>query len=160
MKKIGHALKGPIKGFGVLTEYASQWVNKHVSTERIRDVDPSLSSSKVQFETWARNLHFSAERALVHNGKNIIYREMITDRLANAAIELYAMIATISRVDTMISEKGKDACKYEISICNIFCDQAWRRVRRNLLMVDNNNDRAMKELAEYIVQEQKYPFEI
>jgi acyl-CoA dehydrogenase family protein 9 len=159
LKKIGHALKGPIKGFGVLTEYATQWVNRRVSTERIRDVDASLSGPKVQFETWARNLHFSAERALVHNGKDIIYREMITERLANAAIDLYAMIATISRVDTMISEKSADACKHEISMCNVFCDQAWRRVRRNLLMVDNNNDRAMKALADYIVQEQKYPFE-
>jgi acyl-CoA dehydrogenase family member 9 len=159
LKKIGHALKGPIKGFGVLTEYASQWVMGRVSTERIRDVDVSLSSPKVQFETWARNLHFAAERTLVHNGKDIIYREIISERLANAAIDLYAMIATISRVDTMISEKGKDACEKEISICNVFCDQAWRRVRRNLLMVDNNNDKAMKEIAEFIVQEQKYPFE-
>ena len=159
LKKIGHALKGPIKGFGVLTEYASQWVLGRVSTERIRDVDSSLSGPKVQFETWARNLHFAAERALVHNGKEIIYREMISERLANAAIELYAMIATISRVDTMISEKGADKCKYEISICNVFCDQAWRRVRRNLLMVDNNNDRTMKEIADFIVNEQKYPFE-
>lgn len=159
LKKIGNALKGPIKGFGVLTGYAGQWVNRRVSTERIHSVDPSLSGPKVQFETWAKNLHFAAERALVHNGKNIIYREMITERLANAAIDLYAMIAAISRVDTKISEKGVAACRQEISLCNVFCEQAWRRVRRNLLMVDNNNDRAMKELAEYIVQEQKYPFE-
>jgi acyl-CoA dehydrogenase family protein 9 len=158
LKKIGNALKGPIKGFGVLTEYASQWVLGKVSTERIRDVHPSLTTPKVQFETWAKNMHFSAERALVHNGKNIIYREMILERLANAAIDLYAMIATISRVDTQIKEKSAENCAMEIRICNTFCDQAWRRVRRNLLMVDSNNDRAVKEIADYIVKEQKYPY--
>ena len=47
LKKIGNALKGPIKGFGVLTEYASQWVLGKVSTERIRDVHPSLTTPKV-----------------------------------------------------------------------------------------------------------------
>jgi hypothetical protein len=141
-----------------LTEYATQWVIGRVSTERIRDVHSSLTTPKVQFETWAKNLHFSAERALVHNGKNIIYREMILERLANAAIDLYGMIATISRVDTLIQDKGPEKCEHEIQICNAYCDQAWRRVRRNLLMVDTNNDRAMKKIADYIVQEQKYPF--
>ena len=83
---------------------------------------------------------------------------MILERLANAAIDLYAMIATISRVDTQIKEKSAENCAMEIRICNTFCDQAWRRVRRNLLMVDSNNDRAVKEIADYIVKEQKYPY--
>lgn len=159
LRKIGAALKGPIKGFGVLTDYAAQWVKDRVSTERIKDVHPALASSKVQFETWAKNMHFSAERALVHNGKKIIYREMIQKRLADSATDLYAMISTISRVDAMITEKGQDNCTVEIKLCNIFCDQAWRRVRRNLLMVDSNNDKDMSMISDYIVDEQKYPFE-
>ncbi len=159
LRKIGTALKGPIKGFGVLTDYATQWLKGRVSTERIRDVHPELAAAKVQFETWAKNMHFSAERALIHVGKNIIYREMIQERLANAAIDLYAMIATISRVDTMITEKGAENCSVEIKLCNTFADQAWRRVRRNLLMVDSNNDREMREIADFIVDQEKYPFE-
>ena len=159
LRRIGSALKGPIKGFGVLTDYAAQWVKDRVSKERIKDVHGSLSSSKVQFETWAKNMHFSAERALMHNGKKIIFREMIQERLADAAADLYAMIATISRVDTLINDKGEDKCKIEIKLCNTFCDQAWRRVRRNLLMVDSNNDKDLCEIADYIVDEQKYPYE-
>jgi acyl-CoA dehydrogenase family protein 9 len=159
LRKIGSALKGPIKGFGVLTDYAAQWVKDRVSTERIRDVHPSLVSAKVQFETWAKNIHFSAERALMHNGKNIIYRELIQKRLADAAADLYAMVATISRVDTLIKDKGVDKCKIEIKLCNTFADQAWRRVRRNLLMVDSNNDKDIVEIAEFITDELKYPYE-
>jgi len=159
LRKIGAALKGPIKGFGELTDYAAQWVKDRISTERIKDVHPALASSKVQFETWAKNTHFSAERALVHNGKKIIYREMIQKRLADAATDLYAMISTISRVDSMINEKSEDKCTVEIKLCNIFCDQAWRRIRRNLLMVDSNNDKDMSMISDYIVDEQKYPFD-
>lgn len=158
LRKIGTALKGPIKGFGVLTDYAAQWVKDRVSTERIQEVHPALASSKVQFETWAKNLHFSAERALVHNGKKIIIREMIQKRLADAAIDLFAMISTISRVNTLINEKGLDKCKMEIKLCNTFSDQAWRRVRRNLLMVDSNNDKTMSEISNFIVEEKQYPF--
>lgn len=158
LKKIGNALKGPIKGFGLLTEYATQWVKDRVSAERIRDVHAALAAPKVQFETWARNLHFSAERALVHHGRDIIYREMILERLAESAIDLFAMIATMARVDRCIQEQGAEQCANEIKICTVFCDQAWRRVRRNLLMVDSNNDKSLQDIAGYVVKEQKYPF--
>lgn len=159
LRKIGAALKEPIKGYGVLTDYAAEWIKGRISTERIQDVHKSLSSAKVQFETWAKNLHFSAERALMHNGKKIIYREMIQRRLADAATDLYAMIAVISRVDALIAKKGEEKAGNEISMCNIFCDQAWRRVRRNLLMVDTNNDKEMSKLSDFIVDEKKYPFD-
>ena len=159
LKKIGGALKDPIKGFGLLTDYATEWVVNRVTTERIRDVHPSLTKAKADFENWAKNLHFAAERVLIHYGKNIIYREMVSERLANAAIDLYGMIATISRVDTLIKKKGEERCQREIQLCNAFAEQAWRRIRRNLLMTDKNIDKDLKEIAEFMTEEKQYPFE-
>ncbi|KAA3614726.1 MAG: acyl-CoA dehydrogenase [Calditrichaeota bacterium] len=158
LKKIGKALKDPIKGFGLLTDYATDWIKGKVLTDRIREVHPSLTNSKTQFENYAKNLRFASERVLIEHGKNIMYREMITTRLADAAIDLYAMIATISRVNTRIDELGAEKCDKEIKICNTFCEQAWRRARRNLLMVDKNNDEEMKEIAELITEEKEFPF--
>ncbi len=158
LRKIGHALRDPIKGFGLLTDYATNWVRDRVTTERIREVDPSLTQSKTYFETWARNLFITGERVLMTHGKNIIYREMIQHRIADATIDLFAMISNISRVDTLIREKGKEKCKKEITICNAFCEQAWRRVRRNILMVDKNNDKELKEIAETVIEEGRYPY--
>jgi len=159
LKKIGGALKDPIKGFGLLTDYATQWVKGKVSSEKIRDVHPSLAKAKVHFEDWSNNFRFAIERLLMHYGKNIIYKEMVQARVANAAIDLYAMISTISRVDTLIADRGEERCKREILLCNTFAEQAWRRIRRNLLMIDNNNDKKIKEISEFIVEEMKYPFE-
>ncbi len=158
LKKIGHALKGPIKGFGLLTDYATHWLKDRISTGRIRDVDPSLMNAKVQFEKWAKNLHITTERILMQYGKNIIYREMVSNRMADAAIDLFGMIATISRVDTKIRQSGAESAEGEIRICNTFCEQAWRRVRRNLLMVDNNSDTNIKAIADAVIQSKEYPF--
>ena len=158
LKKIGHALRDPIKGFGLLTDYATSWVKDRVMTERIRDVDPALNQSKIYFETWAKNLFITGERVLMTHGKDIIYREMIQHRIADAVTDLYAMIANISRVDTLIKEKGKDKCAGEITICNTFCEQAWRRIRRNILMVDKNNDRELKMIADTVIEEGRYPY--
>ncbi len=159
LKKIGGALKDPIKGFGLLTDYATEWVVNRVTTERIRAVDPALAKAKEDFENWAKNLHFAAERMLIHYGKNIIYREMVSERLANAAIDLYGMIAVISRVDSLIKKKGREKCRREIKLCNAFAEQAWRRIRRNLLMLDKNIDKDLKEIAEFMTEEKQYPFE-
>ncbi|MGD9487432.1 MAG: acyl-CoA dehydrogenase family protein [Calditrichaceae bacterium] len=158
LKKIGKALRGPIKGFGLLTDYATHWVKGRISKERIHDVHSSLSHSKNQFEDWAKNLYITTERVLMQHGKEIIYREMIQHRLADAIIDLYGMIATISRVDSLINEKGAEKCQKEIQLCNAFCEQAWRRVRRNLLMVDKNDDHDLKEISDFIIEEKQYPF--
>ena len=159
LKQIGSALKDPIKGFGLLTDYATQWVKGKVSSEKIRDVHPTLSKAKVHFEDWANNFKFAVERILIHFGKNIIYKEMVQSRVADAATDLYAMITTISRVDTLIADKGEEKCKREILLCNTFAEQAWRRIRRNLLMIDNNSDKKIKQISDFIVEEKRYPFE-
>ncbi len=158
LKKIGTALRGPIKGFGILTDYATSWLKERVTTERIQDVHPSIMQSKAHFETWAKNLFITGERVLMHYGKNIIYKEMIQHRIADTTIDLYAMIANISRVDTLIREKGEEKCKNEITLCNTFCEQAWRRVRRNILMIDKNNDQALKDIAATIIEGGYYPY--
>jgi acyl-CoA dehydrogenase family protein 9 len=160
LKKIGHALKGPIKGFGLLTDYATQWLKDRITTERIREVHPSLTHSKTQFENWAKNLHITGERILMQHGKNIIYREMVQRRVADAVIDLYGMIATISRVDTLIKKQGEEKCSEQVRICNTFCEQAWRRIRRNLLMVDKHSDEAVKAVADHVIEKRKYPFTI
>ena len=159
LKKIGKALKDPIKGFGLLTDYATDWIKGKIKTERIRNVHPSLMASKTDFENWVKNLHLTAERVLIEHGKDVMYREMITTRLANAAIDLYAMIATISRVNTRIEEIGAEKADKEIKICNTFCQQAWRRARRSLLTVDKNDDENMKEIADFISEEKHFPYE-
>lgn len=158
LKKIGKALRDPIKGFGLLTDYAADWVKDRIITSRIRDVHPSLMNAKKDFENWAKNLRFTVERVLMEHSRDIIYREMISYRIADAAIDLYGMIATISRVETRINDIGAEKCDKEIKICNAFCEQAWRRVRRNLLMVDKNNDDYLREIADFISEEKQYPF--
>ena len=115
--------------------------------------------SRKDFENWVKNLHLTCERVLIEHGKEIMYREMITTRLADAAIDLYAMIATISRVNTRIEEIGAEKADKEIKICNTFCQQAWRRARRSLLTIDKNNDENMKEIADFISEEKQFPYE-
>ncbi len=159
LRRIGGALRAPIKGFGLLTDFASDYVRSRITTGRIRHVHPALEHSKKQFENFAKDLHITAERVLMQHAGDIIYREMITTRLADALLDLYGMICCISRAELRITEVGIEKCRDEVRIVNTFCEQAWRRVRRNLLMVDKNSDQAMTEIADNISALKRFPYE-
>ncbi len=157
LKKMGKALKDPIKGFGLITDYAVQYMKDRLTKERLRVIHPILSKAKSEFENWAKNLYVTTERVLIKYGKDIVMREMIHERLADAIMYLYAMIACISRVDTSIRKRGMENCLDEISMCNLFCEQAWRIIRRNILMVDKNEDENIIKVANMVIAEKKYP---
>ena len=89
-------------------------------------------------------------------GKNIIKKQIIQWRIAEAAIALFGMIATISRVDQCIKLKGEENCQKMITLCNTYCGQAWRRVRRNLLMIDKNDDHKLLDISDFIAEVDGY----
>jgi acyl-CoA dehydrogenase family protein 9 len=156
LKKIGKALNDPIKGFGLLTDYAVHYMKDRLTKEHIPDVHPSLANAKANFEEWAKNMHITAERILVKYGKDVIKKQIIQWRIAEAAIDLFAMIASISRVDQCIKTKGKENCQKMIIYCNTFCNLAWRRVRRNILMIDKNEDKKLLDISDFIAEDDGY----
>jgi acyl-CoA dehydrogenase family member 9 len=158
LKQMGKALKDPVKSFGLISDYAVHYMKDRLVTERIWDVHSSLANAKNTFEEWAKNLHITTERVLIKYGKKIIQKEMIQERLANAMIDLYAMISSISRVDSDVRKEGLEACTDKLEICNTFCDQAWRRVRRNILMIDKNSDQNILDISEKVLEKGKYLF--
>jgi len=156
LKKIGKALNDPIKGFGLLTDYAVHYMKDRLTKERIPDVHPALRNAKADFEEWSKNLHITAERILIKYGKEIIKKQIIQYRTADAVIDLYGMIASISRVDQCIKHKGEENCQKMITYCTTFCNQAWRRIRRNLLMIDKNNDEQLLSITKFIAEDEGY----
>jgi acyl-CoA dehydrogenase family protein 9 len=158
LKQMGKALKDPVKSFGLISDFAVHYMKERLTTERIWDVHSSLKSAKDTFEEWAKNLHITAERVLIKYGKKIIQKEMIQERLADAMIDLFAMISCISRVDSDLHKEGFEACRDKLVICNTFCDQAWRRIRRNILMIDKNSDHNILDISKKVIENGKYLF--
>ncbi len=156
LKRMGKALNDPIKGFGLLTDFAVHYMKDRLTTERLPEVHPKLANAKAEFEEWAKNLHITTERVLMKYGKNIIKRQIIQYRLADAAIELFGMVATISRVDYCIRTKGEENCSKIILLCTTYCEQAWRQIRRNILMIDKNDDQNLLKIADLITDDGEY----
>jgi acyl-CoA dehydrogenase family protein 9 len=161
-KKLGNIFNDPIKGFGVLSKYATKKASQltPMGRDRIDLVNPHLSAQAVIFEQYTRELAKSTEVILRRHGKDIVEKQFAMKRVADVTIDLFVGLCVLSRVSRIIEEKGVDKAKHEISMCTIFTQQAKRRMNQNLRRVDINEDEEMKSLSDFIVEKGSYPWDI
>jgi acyl-CoA dehydrogenase family protein 9 len=168
LKEMAGSLRGifddPIKGFGVLYEYAKQratWATGlPVSNPRMSKAHVALRAEAEIFEDTARDLAAMADRLLRKHGKGIIGKQFATRRLADVMIDLFVLGCVISRVTASIEAKGQDAAAEEIEIARVFAGQAVGRAKRNFRKIDNNDDELIKNLAESTYERGGYGWDV
>ncbi|HEX9652786.1 MAG TPA: acyl-CoA dehydrogenase family protein, partial [bacterium] len=166
LKKVGKALQKPMDELGILTEYAIHRIKDYVATERLVGVHEALKDEVARFEEYAKELHLATEKVLAKYRKDIINQEFLLHRISDMAIDLFGMAAVISRVDVLLKEKGKrkserpPARAGELLLAKTFCEEAWRRIRRNARQVDNNIDPWRKQIAEGAYESKGYGMDL
>ena len=93
------------------------------------EVHESLAPHVSFIEKHVAELAAATQKMIVKHKKDILHRQMVVERLADMAIELYARLTTISRTQRLINERGVDACAREIELTQLFCMQSGRRFR-------------------------------
>jgi alkylation response protein AidB-like acyl-CoA dehydrogenase len=155
LQELAATMKGifndPIKGFGVLSEYA----RKHAvlrtgirGNAKLHNLHEAIQDQVAVFEEETRYLAQATDRILRKHGKGIIGKQFASHRLAEIMIDLFVMACTISRVQASIEARGVDAAAREIDILRMFTREAKVRIKHNFRRIDNNDDEMMKALAE------------
>ncbi|MEW6430884.1 MAG: acyl-CoA dehydrogenase family protein [Myxococcota bacterium] len=168
LKELSQSLKGifdnPIKGFGVISEYARRRAS--LATDFIkRDkatftrLHPGLQKQQVMFEEMTRDLATAVDRVLRKHGKNIIGKQFATRRLADIMIQMFVLAATMSRVSTAMTEKGAAGATKEIEILEVYSQRVRRIVRANVGQIDENEDELVKSLADFAVDQERYSWD-
>ncbi len=160
LKRVGKALQNPLSELGVLTDYALHRIKDRVSTERLNGVHEALNEEVSKFEEYSKQLHLSAEKALSRFRKKIIEQEFLLHRLADMAIDLYGMAAVISRVDGLLKQEGVKKAQRELTLARTFCEEAWRRIRRNARQVESNIDPWRRHIASSTYESNGYDFDL
>ena len=160
LKRVGKALQNPLGELGVLTDYALHRIKDRVSTERLNGVHEALNEEVSKFEEYSKQLHLSAEKALSRFRKKIIEQEFLLHRLADMAIDLYGMAAVISRVDGLLKQEGVKKAQRELTLARTFCEEAWRRIRRNARQVETNIDPWRRHIATSTYESNGYDFDL
>jgi len=140
LKKVGQALKDPVAQIGVLTDYAMRHIRRAVTDEPFPGIEPPLVKTAARAAHYAEVFADTAEQALRLHGRGIVDRQLAQERLADAAGDLYALAACLSRANTRIRESGAAAARRDILLTRTFGNAAWRRTRRRLYQVAKNQD--------------------
>ena len=79
----------------------------------------------------------------------MIDQQFMQLRLANAAIDIYLSVATLSRTTWEIERSGSvDGAAAELDCARVFIPAAMRRARRNIRALRVNQDSRLKAIAE------------
>ncbi|RKZ62883.1 MAG: acyl-CoA dehydrogenase, partial [Gammaproteobacteria bacterium] len=154
LKELAATMSGvfnePIKGFGVLSDYArkhAQLATRMGGSPKLHDMHPAIQTQVDSFEDDTRYLAKAADRILRKHGKNIIGKQFATKRLAEIMIDLFVLACTLSRVQASIEANGVEKASREIDILQMFTREARVRMKQNFRRIDNNDDELLKDLA-------------
>jgi acyl-CoA dehydrogenase family protein 9 len=160
LKQLGKALRDPIKDFGFLADFALTRVREAVTSPHLTAVHPALKPWADYSMQYVERFHRTVDSAIMKFGKRVIDRQLMLKRFADIAIDLYAMLAVLSRVTSRINAVGEEAAQPEIDIVRIFCEDAWRGVRRNLRQIRRHQDRSVRRVAAHMAERQSYDFSL
>lgn len=158
---LGNALHDPIKGFGVLSDYAKRRVSHAtgLGQNEMTKAHPAIAEHARLFETMTRQLASAADRILRKHGKNIMNKQFATRRLADIMIDLYVFACVISRVSLSLEENGVAKSAQELEILEVFAGDVKRRMQSNLDQIDNNNDELIKSVADHAFEQEKFSWD-
>jgi acyl-CoA dehydrogenase family protein 9 len=157
---LAEAIKYPLKGLGPVSDFAFRKIKQNIVGESITKAHPSLKKMAGVIEEYAVEFATNVEVLLRRHGKQIHLRQFAQKRIADIAIDFYAMACILSRVTRAIEEKGgPEKCELELALAEAFFMRANRRIRGNFKSIDRNDDDAMKLIAAKAYELGGYPFD-
>jgi acyl-CoA dehydrogenase family protein 9 len=138
LKELGDALKAPLGNLGVLGEFAVGRIRRRV--DLAVEFHDALKGHERFFERHVAEFAKACQDAVIRHRTAIIERQLVLERLANMAIELYARAAVLSRTQALIERQGIAGSAREVSLCGLFCVESGRRFRGQRNALDGGED--------------------
>ena len=129
LAQLSDFIKWPLKGYGLAIDFVVDKLRTQVyGGESIDGAHAMLKRETVAFEDSVPELAQAVEKALRKHGKNISEMQYTQQRVADVVIDLYAMIACISRT-TARPNSLKPLC------CGVSVDESAQLVFRKCVSV-------------------------
>jgi acyl-CoA dehydrogenase family protein 9 len=159
LKELGEMdLSDPLGSLGVLADYVGGRIQRAVRPERVTKAHDELDALAAPLTDQVKRLSGIAEAALREHRKEIAERQFIQKRIADAVADIYAQVATLSRVTQIFEDQGVEPSGQERFIAETFCTRAARRVEANLNQVEQNDDDRMAAIAKLAYKRGSYGY--
>lgn len=160
LEDVSKAMREPIKGFGLLSDFALRKARSVLSRDRLLRAHPALSREASLVIQYAQSLAKSVDKVLKRHGKNIAEMQYTQKRVADCAIDLFAISACIARTTRAIEKRGEEGSRREIDLLTMFARAAEKRLVENIHAFDENDDELRKAIAHKACADGGYPLDI
>ena len=166
LKEIAGVVKSgvadPIKGFGVLSDYARKRASlatglvgeRRSFTLLVPGGEEGGHLSRRAPATWRWPPTGCCASTARRSGK-----QFVTQRLADILIDLFVLSTVLSRVNSAVEARGEEGAAQELAILEIFAGRARRRMRSNLNRIDDNDDELVKLVADHAFEKEGYTWD-
>src|SRR4051794_24168260 len=166
MKPVGEKLKelgdvglhDAIGSIGVLADYVSERIQRELRPDQVTKAHPELSELASPVGDQVKRLREISESQLREHKGGITLRQFTQKRLSDAVSDIYAQIATLSRVTAIFEDQGVEPSGQERYIAETFCTRAAARVEDNLDQVESNDDERMTAIAKLAYKRGEYGY--
>jgi acyl-CoA dehydrogenase family protein 9 len=152
----------PIKGFGVLTDYAEKRLTRATGVGRdkiLTELPHALREAASVYERYTVELAKASDYLLRKHGKSITDRQHDLKRIADIGIDLFVGLCVLSRAAALGKAAGVSGAQ-AIGIANVFAQQAKRRMANTVRRIVRNEDQEMDRLAGFILDKGSYPWDV
>lgn len=150
LKGLQKALKNPLANLGIIFSEGVSLARGKVGIPEKPSASwaPSqLSASAKLLEDGTASFGVAVREVLLKYGKDVVSQQLVLERTANVAIDLYAMAAVLSRTTKSIKASSSSA-EHETRLAELFCLQASRRISTNVAdMTGGSADLDAKRVA-------------
>ena len=148
LKAVGKAFKDPLHSIGAISSYLTGRVKRTLVKPEFTKVHELLAD---EADLVADNIHglaMAVEKALIEHGKAIIERQMLQERMANAAIDIYLSTAVLARATAAIKKHGEAGAAADLEAARLFIPTSMRRTRRAIRALERNADDTVRAIAQ------------
>ena len=160
LDEVAKAMREPIKGFGLLSDFAIRKARTALGRERISNAHPAARArggalrgvhgrareERRQGAAQARQEHrrdaVHAEAHRRHGDRSLRHRRVL------------------SRTTRAIERRGEEGARREIDLTSVFVASAKRRLAENVAAFDENDDELRKAIAQRTCTDGGYPLDV
>lgn len=157
---VARAIREPIKGFGLLSDFALQKARSALGRDRLDKAHPALRRETVLFEQYTEQLSRQVDKVLRRHGSEIAEMQYTQRRIADLAIDLFGIAATVSRTTRALEKKGDEGARREMNLCAAYANAAEKRMKGIVASFDENDDELLKGIATRAYGDGGYPFDV
>lgn len=146
LKNIQKALKNPIGNAGLLVSEIGKRIKRRagmstgLSLKSV--VHPELNSSGELTVKAIEELGGVVEILLLKHGKKIVDEQFVLMRVADSAIDLYAMVVVLSRASRSLSQ-GLPSAEHEKVLCETWCTETYARITKNMKELNSSSSKQL-----------------